>query len=291
MDQTIIDLYDGFTHGRINRRDFFERLTAIAGSAAAASSLYATLRPDYARAAVVADNDPRLAIDTMTYGSAQGKISGYLARPRNTARRPAILVIHENRGLTPHIKDVARRLAIEGFLALAVDLLSTKGGTPADEDKAREMFGSLDLGEIAMQCASGVSAMNGHPESTGRTGIVGFCWGGGMVDRTAMIAPDLAAAVSYYGPIPPDKSKVKDIRAPLLLHYAGLDTFVNPEIPAWEKALKAAGKTYTIYMYEGVNHAFNNDTAGPRYNKQAADLAWSRTIAFFKDHVGTPQGA
>jgi len=291
MDQKIIDLYDNFTHGRISRRDFIDRLTAIAGSAAAATSFYATLRPDYAWAAIVAENDPRLVSETMSYDSAQGKVSGYLVRPKNKAKRPAVVVIHENRGLTPHIKDVARRLATEGFLALAVDLLSTKGGTPADEDKARDLFGSLNLDEIQGQCAAGVTAMNNHAESVGKTGIVGFCWGGGMVDRTVMVSPDLSAAVAYYGPIPADKSRVKDIVAPLLLHYAGLDTFVNPGIPAWENALKAAGKKYTIYMYDGVNHAFNNDTAGPRYNKAASDLAWSRTVAFFKQNVGTPQAA
>ncbi|ETR78508.1 carboxymethylenebutenolidase [Afipia sp. P52-10] len=288
MDQRIIDLYDGFTHGRISRRDFFDRLTALAGSAAAATAAYETLRPNYARAAIVAENDPRLVQDKASFDTMQGDVHGNLVRLANKVKRPAVLVIHENRGLTPHIQDVARRMALEGFLVLAVDLLSTVGGTPADEDKARSMIGNLSLEDVQEQAAAAVSFLNKHPESTGKTGAIGFCWGGGMINRLAMTSPELAAGVAYYGPVPADKSRVKAITAPLLLHYAGLDTAVNPGIPAWEQALKDAGKRYTVYVYEGVNHAFNNDTGGPRYNKAAADLAWSRTVAFLKQNVGEP---
>jgi carboxymethylenebutenolidase len=291
MDRKIIDLYDNFTHGRINRRDFFDHLTVMAGSAAAASSIYATLRPNYAHAATVAEDDPRLVSETISYDSPNTKVAGYLSRLKGKAKRPAVMVIHENRGVNPHIKDVARRLALEGFLALAVDLLSSRGGTPSDEDKVRDIFSGLDLNEVDRETVAGVTFMNNHAESIGKSGAVGFCWGGGMIDRLAMNSADLSAAVSYYGPIPANKDKVKDIKAALLLHYGALDTFVNPAIPAWEDALKAAGKKYTLYMYEGANHSFNNDTAGPRYNKAAADLAWSRTIAFFKENVGVPPAA
>jgi carboxymethylenebutenolidase len=186
---------------------------------------------------------------------------------------------------------VARRIALEGFLTLAVDMLSPYGGTPSDEDKAREAFAAnIKPDETASRIAAAVPFMEKHAESTGNVGAVGFCWGGGMVDRIAMLSPDLKAGVAYYGPIPP-LDNVAKIKAPLLLHYAGLDTNVNPKIPEFEAALKANGKKYTLHMYEGVNHAFNNDTAGPRYNKEAADLAWSRTIAFFKEHLGAPPKA
>jgi carboxymethylenebutenolidase len=291
MDRQIIDLYDDFTHSRIDRRAFFDRLTTIAGSAAAATSIYATLKPNYANAATVAENDPRLASETISIDTPNGKLSGYLTRLSNKAKRPSVIVIHQNRGLNPHIKDVARRIALEGFLAFAPDFLSAQGGTPADDDKAREMFAKVDLTVVDPQAVAAVSSMDKHTESTGKSGAVGFCWGGGVIDRLAMNSAELAAAVAYYGPIPPNKDKVKDIKAPLLLHYGALDTFVNPNIPAWEAALKAAGKKYTLYMYEGANHGFNDDTAGPRYNKQAADLAWSRTIAFFKENVGVPPAA
>jgi carboxymethylenebutenolidase len=290
MDQRIIALYEGFTHDHINRRDFFERLTELAGSAAAATALLPLLQNDYARAAIVAPDDARLAAETISFDAAGTKLSGYLVRLKEKGKRPAVIVIHENRGLNPHIRDVTRRVALEGFLALGIDLLSPLGGTPEDEDKGREMIGKLNLAETTRQLVDTVAFLEKHPESTGKVGAVGFCWGGGMVDRLAIASPDLKAAVSYYGPIPP-LDHVADIRAPLLLHYAGLDTFVNPKIPSFEEALKAHGKKYTLYMYEGVNHAFNNDTAGPRYNKEAADLAWRRTIAFFEEHLGKPPRA
>jgi carboxymethylenebutenolidase len=288
MDQRIIDLYDAYTHSRISRRDFMDRATAIVGSAAAASSMLAALKSDPAKAETVPANDPRLVTETVSYDAGGTKISGQLVRLKEKGKRPAVIVVHENRGLVPHIQDVARRIALEGFLTLAVDMLTPYGGTPNDEDKARELFAaSIKPDETATRIAAAVPFLEKHAESTGKVGAVGFCWGGGMVDRVAMLSPDLAAAIAYYGPIPP-LDKVAAIKAPLLLHYAGLDTNVNPKIPEFEAALKANNKKYTLYMYENVNHAFNNDTAGPRYNKEAADLAWGRTIAFLKEHLGTP---
>ena len=286
MDQRIIDLYDSFTHGGINRRTFLDRLAQIAGSSAAALALLPLLQNDYARAAIVAPDDARLAIDTVSYDAGATRISGYLARLKAKGKRPAVIVVHENRGLNPHIQDIARRLAVEGFLALAVDLLSPLGGTPADEDKARDMFASLNLDQTARNAAAAVPFLEHHAESTGKVGAVGFCWGGGIINRIAVLAPDLKAGVVYYGlQVPADQ--VAAIQAPLLLHYAGLDQRVDAGIPAYEAALKAAGRRYTIYVYPNVNHAFNND-ASNRYDKPAADLAWSRTIAFFKENLGAP---
>ena len=239
------------------------------------------------RAAIVAPDDARLAIETVSYDAAGTRISGYLVRPKEKHKLPAVIVIHENRGLNPHIQDVTRRVAAEGFLAFGVDLLSSKGGTPADEDKARDMFATLNLDEIEKQLAAAVPFLEKHAESNGNVGAVGFCWGGGMVNRLAAASPELKAGVAYYGrQIPAER--VPAIRAPLLLHYAGLDQAINAGIPAYEAALKANNKRYTIHMYDGVNHAFNNDTGAARYNKEAADLAWSRTIAFFKENLGAP---
>jgi carboxymethylenebutenolidase len=284
MDQRIIDLYDSFTHGGISRREFLDRRADVAGSSAAALALLPLLQNDYARAGVVAPDDARLAIDTVSYDAGGTRISGYLARLKEKGKRPAVIVVHENRGLNPHIKDVARRLALAGFLAYAVDMLSPLGGTPADEDKGREMIGTLNAAETARRIAAAVPFLERHPESTGKVGIVGFCWGGGMVNRVAVLSPDLKAAVAYYGEQVP-AAQVKSIQAPLLLHYAGLDKRIGAGIADYEAALKAAGKRFTVYIYPNVNHAFNNDT-GSRYDKKAADLAWSRTIAFLKDNLG-----
>jgi carboxymethylenebutenolidase len=283
MDPRVIQLYDQFTHGGISRRKFLDRLAQLAGSTAAAAALMPLLQNDYAKAAVVDPADPRLAIDTVSYEAPGATISGYLARLKDRSKRPTVIVIHENRGLNPHIKDVARRMALEGFLTYAVDMLSPLGGTPADEDKAREMFGALKPEETAKQIAPAVPFLQKHAECTGNIGIVGFCWGGGIINRVAVLAPEIRAAVSYYGlQVPADQ--VPAIRAALLLHYAGLDERVNAGIAAYEAALKANGKRYTIYMYPGVNHAFNNDT-GSRYDKAAAELAWNRTVAFLNEYL------
>ena len=291
MDQKIIDLYDRFTHGGMTRRAFLDRLTELAGSAAAGTAMLPLLQSDYAKAATIAPDDARLASEKITYDTPTGKAFGYLSRPKAKGKRPTIVVIHQNRGLNPHIEDVTRRFATEGFLALGLDLLSPFGGTPANDDQARDLFAAkIDRNDTTIPVAT-VSFLKSHPESIGKVGAVGFCVGGGMVDLLAMNSKELDAAVAYYGPIPADKSKVKDIRAPLLLHYAGLDTRLNEGIPAWEAALKAAGKRYTIYMYPDVNHAFTDDTSAARYNKVAADLAWGRTIAFFKEQLGAPPRA
>src|SRR5215216_338457 len=233
MDQRIINLYDRFTHGGINRRDFLDRLAELAGSAAAAAALLPMLQNDYAQAAVVAPDDARLATETVSYDAGGATISGYLTRFKDKNKRPAVIVIHENRGLNPHIEDVARRIALEGFLALAVDLLSPLGGTPKDEDKGRDMIGSLKLDETEKQLAGAVPFLEQHPESTGRVGAIGFCWGGGMVNRLAAASPSLKAGVPYYGrQIPAER--VPAIQAALLLQYAGNDEAINAGIPAYE---------------------------------------------------------
>lgn len=290
MDQRIINLYDSFTHGGMDRRDFLDRLATLAGSAAAAATLLPLLQNNYAQAAIIAPDDARLATERVAYDSPKGKIDGYLVRPTAKGKRPAIIVIQENRGLNPHIEDVARRLAVEGYLTFAPDLLSVSGGTPPDEDKARELHGRTDPQDITAAAIAAVPFVLAHAESNGNVGVVGFCFGGGVANLMAAARPELKAVVVYYGlQVPADQ--VPAIRAPLLLHYAGLDERVNAGIAAYESALKANGKRYTIHMYPGVNHAFNNDTGGARYNKEAADLAWERTLAFFKEQLGAPPRA
>jgi carboxymethylenebutenolidase len=290
MDQRIINLYDSFTHGGMNRRDFLDQLATLAGSAAAAAALLPLLQNDYAQAAVVAENDARLVADRVVYDSPKGKINGYLVRPKAKGKRPAVIIIQENRGLNPHIEDVARRLAVEGYLAFAPDLLSVSGGTPPDEEQARELHTKTDPKDITTAAVAAVPFVLAHAESNGNVGVVGYCFGGGVANRVAAARPELKAVVVYYGvQVPADQ--VPAIRAPLLLHYAGLDERVNAGIAAYESALKANGKRYTIHMYPGVNHAFNNDTGGARYNKEAADLAWERTLAFFKEQLGAPPRA
>jgi carboxymethylenebutenolidase len=284
VDQKIIDLYDEFTHGGISRRNFLDRLAQVAGGSAAALALLPALQNNYALAQIIAENDDRLAVGRGEYDAAGGKMSGYLARLKGGAKRPAVMVIHENRGLNPHIQDVARRLGAEGFLALAPDALSPLGGTPPEEDKAVKMIGSLNAGETVEHLAAAVPFLAKHPESNGKVGVVGFCWGGGMVNRLAAAGTSLNAGVSYYGMQLPD-ADVPKITAPLLLHYASLDQRINAGIEAYESALKANNKVYEKHMYEGANHAFNNNTNAARYHKEAADLAWSRTLAFFKKYL------
>lgn len=287
VNQKIIDLYDKFTHGGMNRRQFLDRLSEIAGSTAAAVALLPLLQNDYAQAAIVAADDARLTSERVAYDSPKTKINGYLVRPKSKGRRPAVIVIHENRGLNPHLEDVARRLATEGFLAYAPDLLSLVGGTPANEDAARDLHPKMNQDDAVTALVSAVSFLKQHPESTGKVGAVGFCFGGLMVNRLAASSPDLDAGVAYYGRQVP-AAQVPNIKATLLLHYAENDDGVNSGIPAYEAALKANNKKFTMHTYPGTQHAFNNDLGTARYNKAAADLAWSRTLAFFKQTLGEP---
>lgn len=284
VDQKIIDLYDRYTHEPLDRRVFLTRLAEMTGGMAAALALVPLLEANQARAAMVPADDQRLEISRVSYKGASGEVKAYLARPKGAGKLPAVIVIHENRGVNPHIEDVARRLALEGFMALAPDLLAPLGGTPANEDTARDMIGKLDAKEIVQNLVAAVDFLEKHPNSNGKVGAVGFCWGGGVTNQLAVNAPNLDAAVVYYGR-QPKAEEVSKIKAPLLLHYGALDKRINEGIPAFEEALKKAKKKYAVYIYEGANHAFNNDTSEARYNKQAADLAWSRTIAFFKENL------
>jgi carboxymethylenebutenolidase len=287
MDQRIINLYDRFTHGEMNRRSFLDKLTQLAGSTAAAAAMLPLLQNDYAKAAIVPADDARLVSERVAFESPKGKINGYLTRLKGNAKRPAVLVIHENRGLNPHLEDVARRLALDGFLAYAIDLLSLVGGTPANEDAARDLHPKLNQDDALVALVAAVDFLKKYPGSTGKVGAVGFCFGGLMVNRLAAASPELDAAVAYYGRQVP-AAQVPNIKAALLLHYAENDAGVNAGIADYEAALKANNKSYAIYQYPGTQHAFNNDTGAARYNKAAADLAWQRTIAFFKEKLGAP---
>jgi carboxymethylenebutenolidase len=284
MDQKIIDLYDEYTHAPLDRRVFLARLAQLTGSTAAAIALVPLLEANQARAALVSPEDQRLETSRTTYAGATGDIKAYMARPQGAAKLPAVIVIHENRGLNPHIEDVTRRIALEGFLVLAPDLLSPAGGTPENEDTARTMIDKLDGQQTVQNLVSAITFLEKHANGNGKVGAVGFCWGGGIVGDLAVNAPDLDAGVVYYGR-QPKATDVEKIKAPLLLQYAGQDTRLNEGIPAFEEALKKANKPYTLYIYEGAQHAFNNDTSEARYSKSAAEQAWSRTIAFFKEHL------
>ena len=285
ITQDMIRLYDEYTHLTLDRRGFMEKLGKLAGSSAAAAALVPLIEAGQAKAAVVDAADDRLDTSTVEFPGDGGTLMGYLVRPRlPAAPLPAVMVIHENRGLNGHIEDVARRLALEGFMVLAPDFLSPAGGTPADEDKAREMISALDRVKTVNNAVAAARYLRGADGGNGKSGSVGFCWGGGLSLQTAVADPDLGAAVSYYGAQPVAET-VEAIKAPLLLHYAGLDDRVNAGIPVFEAALKAANKTYEIHVYPGVNHAFNNDTSAARYDKAAADLAWSRTVDFLKRYL------
>lgn len=289
MDPRIIDLYDEYTHAPLDRRVFLARLAKLAGSTAAAATLLPLLEARQAHAAILAADDTRLDAARISFPGTSGEITGYLARPKSATagaatKLPAVIVIHENRGLNAHIEDVTRRVALEGFLALAPDLLSPAGGTPSDEDAARELIGKLDPTTTLGNLTAALAWLAKHPAGNGRVGAVGFCWGGGMVGQLAVHAADLAAGVVYYGR-QPDSAEVPKIKAPLLLHYAGLDTRINEGVPAFEAALRAAGTRYTLHLYEGANHAFNNDTSEARYHRETAELAWGRTIAFLREQL------
>jgi carboxymethylenebutenolidase len=285
VTQAMIDAYDEYTHLSLDRRKFMERLTLLAGSGAAAAAVVPMLAASSAQAAVIAADDARLTVENITYAGSTGEMKGYLAMPKNaTAPLGSVIVIHENRGLNEHIRDVARRMALEGFVALAPDFLSPNGGTPENEDKAREMFSSLDPAQTAANGEATRVFLAGRQGANGKVGAVGFCWGGGLVNRMATKSPQLNAGVAYYGSQAP-VADVPAIKAPLMLHYAGLDERINAGIEAYKKALDDNGKTYELFVYDGVNHAFNNDTSAARYDKAAADLAWSRTSGFFKKYL------
>jgi carboxymethylenebutenolidase len=288
LRQQAIALYDRFTHEGMDRRLFMRRMVALAGSVAAAEALIGAIAASPAAAAVVPENDRRIRTSTQSLlgMSKFPKYSVYVAEPtRAPPRRPTVMVIHENRGLTAHIKDVARRLAVAGFYAVAPDFLSPSGGTPANEDAAREAIGKLDLAATTAAAVAMIGELKARLDGGPRVGAVGFCWGGGFVNRLAVAAGDkLDAGVVYYGPAP-DPSEAPKVQAPLMIHHAGLDARVAQTLWPWVAALRSAGKPVTYFNYEGANHAFNNDTSAERYNKAAADLAWKRTLRFFRRHL------
>jgi carboxymethylenebutenolidase len=283
MDQRIIDLYDDFTHRHLDRRLFLERLAHLVGSSAVAATLMAALRSNYALAETVAANDSRLATARVVMPGSGGAVNGYLARPKGEAKLPGIIVVHQNRGLNPHIEDVTRRIALENYVALAVDCLSVLGGTPADEDAAMAEFRKLKPEAVIAELVLAVSFLKAGSDVSGRLGVIGFCWGGGMVNRLVEVAPELNAGVAFYGVAPP-LDQVPNIKAALLLHYAALDRRVGATRAGYEAALKAAGIPFESYTYEGANHAFFDNTTA-RYDAQAAAFAWDRTKAFFAEHL------
>jgi carboxymethylenebutenolidase len=279
-----IELYDRFTHEGMDRRLFMGRMTAIAGSVAAAEALVASIAASPAAAAIVPADDRRLTTRTMTFNSAAG-YKAYVAEPRTRSLKPSVMVIHENRGLNEHTRDVARRVALAGYRAVAVDFLSPSGGTPSNEDAAREAIGKLDL---ASSTSAAVAMLDELARSSrgGKVGAVGFCWGGAFVNRLAVAAgQSLDAGVVYYGPAPAP-SEAARVQAPLMIHHAGLDARVAQTLWPWVTALREASKPVTYFNYEGANHAFNNDTSAERYSRPAAHLAWGRTLRFFKKHLG-----
>lgn len=284
MDQKIIDLYDEYTHGLLDRREFLKKLSMLAGGTAAAIALLPLLENNHAKAEVVPKNDSRLYTDYIKYPGATGEVRAYLVRPKGDEKLPGVVVIHENRGLVPHIEDVTRRVALEGFLAIGPDALTPLGGTPEDPDKAPPLIQKLDSKSTIENYVAAVRYLKTHPLSTGEIGVVGFCWGGAMANQVAVNSPDVIAVVPYYGRQPASED-VPKIKASLLLHYAGLDEGINKGISAYEADLKKASIDYKMYMYEGAQHAFNNDTNPARYNKEAAQLAWQRTISFLKEKL------
>jgi carboxymethylenebutenolidase len=283
FDQRLLDLYDDYAHGRIKRRDFLKLAVKFTAAGVAAEALLASLTPNYAWAQQVAGDDARIKTEYIDYKSPNGAgdMRGYLARPADTENKlPAVLVIHENRGLNPYIEDVTRRLAVEGFLAFAPDALTPLGGYPGDDDKGRELQRQRDQEEMVQDFIAAAELLKAHELSNGKVGVVGFCFGGGMANTLAVRIPDVVtAAVPFYGRQPASED-VPKIKARLLLHFAEHDQRVNEGWPAYEAALKEAGVDYTAHLYEGVNHGFHNDTT-PRYDEAAAKLAWKRTIDFF----------
>jgi carboxymethylenebutenolidase len=284
--QELLDLFDRYVHGEINRRAFLDGAQKFAVGGVTALALWESLRPNYAFAQQVPVDDKRLKTEYVIVPSpnGNGSIRGYYVRPAKiTGKLPAVLVIHENRGLNPYVEDVARRLGTANYLALAPDGLTSLGGYPGDEEKATAMFGKVDANKMFEDFVASAAWLKSRPECSGKYGAVGFCFGGTMVNKLAVRLPDLAAAVPFYGGQPSAEDTAK-IKAPLLLHYASLDTRINAGWPAYEEALKANHATYTAYIYEGANHGFHNDTT-PRYDEANAKLAWQRTLEFFNKYL------
>ena len=282
----VMQLFDGYVHGALSRRDFLERAGKYALGGLSAAAMLESLQPNFAWAQQVRTDDKRIKAGYAHYASpgGSGAMRGYLAQPADArGKLPAVLVIHENRGLNPYIEDVARRLALANFVAFAPDALTPLGGYPGDEDQARALFASQDAKVRGEDLHNGALFLKSRPETTGRMGVVGFCFGGSVANALAVRIPDLAAAVPYYGS-QPAAADVPKIRAPLLIHYAGLDERINKGWPAYEAALKAHNKRYAMHMYPGVNHGFHNDTT-PRYDEAAAKLSWQRTLDFFNQHL------
>jgi len=287
FDPRILELYDGYVHGTLSKRSFLEQAARITAGGLAAAAVLESLQPNYARAAQVAPDDPAIRTEAAEYDSPRGhgRIKGLMAWPAGvTGKLPAVLVVHENRGLNPYVQDVVRRVAKAGFLALGPDGLSPLGGYPGNDDDGRTLQKSMDPVKLLEDFFAGFEHLAAHPDGTGKVGAVGFCYGGAVCNALAVAYPNLAASVPFYGRQPKPED-VPAIRAPLLLHYAGLDERINAGWPDYEAALKANGKDYTAHVYPGVNHGFHNDTT-PRYDQAAAELAWERTIAFFREKLG-----
>ncbi|HEY1061994.1 MAG TPA: dienelactone hydrolase family protein [Daejeonella sp.] len=284
MDQKIINLYDEYTHKPLSRKLFMSRLVKLTGSAAMAMTALSVLEVGYANAETVSEQDEDLILEDISYPGDDCTMKAYLARPKGRGKFGSVVVIHENRGLNPHIKDITRRVAKAGFIALAPDALSPFGGTPANTDEARGMFSKIDASKNLNNFLNALDYLKSRKESNGKTACVGFCWGGRMANFLAVNSASLNAAVAYYGG-QPDAADVPKIKAKLMLHYAGMDERVNAGIPAYEAALKASGVDYQIFIYDGVQHAFNNDTGGERYNADAAKLAWGRTLELFNKTI------
>lgn len=286
VKQEVFDLYDAYAHNRLNRRDFMEKLSTYAVGGMTVTALMSFLMPDYKNTLQVSADDPRLSSEYITYKSEKGggDIKALLSKPADVKKKlGGIVVVHENRGLNPYIEDVGRRAALAGFISIAPDALTPLGGYPGNDDKGREMQSKRDKNEMLEDFIAAFNYLKNHPDCNGKVGVVGFCFGGGIANLMAVKLPDLAAAVPFYGAQPPT-DQVPLIKAPLLIHYAGLDTRVNEGWPAYEAALKENKKEYTAYIYPNVNHGFHNDTT-PRFDKAAAELAWKRTIDFFTEKL------
>ena len=281
MDQKIINLFDEYTHKPLTREVFIQRLIKLTGSTAAAMSVLPLLEVNYAHAETLSPQDDRLHTERVTYDGDGTDMKAYLARPKGNNKLGAVVVIHENRGLNPHIEDVTRRMALEGFIALAPDALSPLGGTPEDPDKARDMFQQLDAQKTVRNFAKAFEYLDSRKDCNGKFGCIGFCWGGAMANNLAVNVPDLLVAIPFYGR-QPELEQVPRINATLQLHYAEMDERINAGIAAYEEALKKAGKDYEIFRYQGAQHAFHNDTAPTRYNEEAARLAWKRAVDLLK---------